>query len=196
MGRTPLLSLGRSLAVIVGIAAAPLLAASSVLTNASLTIVQPSSTTTEQDMVIGSVVVPLKSNLGVSAGSIGLPPPSQGNPLGNLRIGAESIQREIGQVVSRTGLQQASFTIVGDRDQVVSINVPETISLQQLGGQGEVAFNPVTSLSSNGFDRSRLAAGSGSTGELAFDVGGRVQDSPTATAGDYAGVLKVTVQYN
>lgn len=196
MGRAPLLSLSRSLAAMIAVAAGPLLAASSVLTNASLTIVEPSSTTTEQGMVIGSVVMPLMTNLGVSAGSISLPPPAQINPLSNVRIGADSIQREIAQVVSRSGLQQASFTIIGDRDQVVSISVPETIALQQLGGQGEVAFTPVTSFTANGFDGSRLSAGSSGTGELAFDVGGQVQASPTATAGDYAGVLKVTVQYN
>jgi hypothetical protein len=196
MGRVPFLILGRPFAVIIAIAAAPLLAASSALTDASLTIVEPSSTTTEQGLVIGAVTLPLMTSIGVSAGSLSLPPAATINPLTNVRIGTESVQREIAQVVSRTGLQQASFTIIGDRDQVVSISVPETISLQQLGGEGEVAFNPVTSLTSNGFDGSRLGTGTGGTGELAFNVGGSVQSAPTASAGDYAGVLKVTVQYN
>ena len=196
MGGMPFLTLGRSLAVMVAIAAAPLLAASSVLTDASLTVLEPSGASSEQGQVIGAVTLPLMNSIGVSAGSIGLPPPTQVNPLNNLRIGTESVQREIGQVVSRSGLQQASFTIIGDRDQVVSVSVPESISLQQLGGEGEVKFNPETSLASNGLGGGRLSAGTDGTGELAFDVGGRVQSPSSATAGDYAGVLKVTVQYN
>jgi hypothetical protein len=196
MGRAPFLILGRPLAAMVAIGAAPLLAASSILTDASLTIVEPSNAVTEQSMVVGAVVLPLMTNIGASAGAISLPPPTQVNPLNDVRIGTEAVQREIGQVVSRSGLQQASFTITGDRDQVVSISVPQAISLQQLGGEGEVEFNPVTSLAANGYDGSRLNAGSDGTGELAFDVGGRLQSAPMASAGDYAGVLKVTVQYN
>lgn len=196
MGRTPFLKLGRPLAAAVAIVAAPLLAASSILTDASLTVVEPGSTTTEQGMVIGAVSLPLLTNIGVSAGAVSLPPPTQINPLRNISIGTEAVQREIAQVVSRPGLQQASFTIIGNRDQVVSVDVPKMISLQQLGGGGEVGFRPVTSLAVNSFDWSRLGAGDGGIGELAFNVGGSVQSSPTATAGDYAGVLKVTVQYN
>ena len=41
-----------------------------------------------------------------------------------------------------------------------------------------------------------MAAVTDGSGALAFDVGGRVQPSPSAAAGDYAGVLRVTVQYN
>ena len=196
MGRASFLMLSRPFAAVLAIVAGPLLATSSMLTDASLTVFEPSSTTTEQGMVIGAVSLPLMTNIGVSAGGLSLPPPTQINPLGNVRIGTEALERQIGEVVSRSGLQQASFTIIGDRDQVVSVSVPEMIALQQLGGENEVAFRPVTSLTANGFDGSRLGTGAGGTGELAFNVGGSVQSSPTASAGDYAGVLKVTVQYN
>ncbi|WP_162256401.1 DUF4402 domain-containing protein [Sphingomonas sp. Root710] len=172
--------------------AAALWAASSVTTDATLSILAPSSAVTDQELVTGMVTLPLVSAIGSSAGSLGLPPQTFSSA-GAVRIGTESIERDIAQVISRAGLQQASFTIIGDRDQVISVTVPPTISLSRLSGDGQVEFSPVTSM---GGAEGLLHATAEGTGELAFDVGGRLQPSPAASAGDYAGVLKVTVQYN
>lgn len=196
MGYVPNLKLAIPFAAVMAACGTSLWAATSALTNVSLTIVESTTAITEQGMVTGAITVPLMSNIGVSAGAVSLPPPAQLNTLANVRIGTESLQRDIGQVVSRTGLQQASFTILGDADQVLSIDVPSTITLQQLSGNGAVEFSPVTSLPGGAIGGNQMAAVTDGSGALAFDVGGRVQPSPSAAAGDYAGVLKVTVQYN
>jgi Na+-transporting NADH:ubiquinone oxidoreductase subunit NqrA len=113
-----------------------------------------------------------------------------------VRIGTESIGRDIAQVISRTDRSRASFTIIGDSDQVVSIAVPQTVSLLRLSGDGEVEFSTVTSLSGSSLGASRLIATPDGTGSLAFNVGGQVQPTPATVSGDYAGVLIVAVQYN
>lgn len=195
MGRLSVRSLGYVLALSMTTGAAALWAASSVTTDATLSILAPSSAVTDQEMVTGMVTLPLVSAIGSSAGSLGLPPQTFSS-VGAVRIGTESIERDIGQVISRAGLQQASFTIIGDRDQVISVTVPPTISLSRLSGDGQVEFSPVTSMVGGAGGEGLLHATADGTGELAFDVGGRLQPSPTASAGDYAGVLKVTVQYN
>jgi hypothetical protein len=195
MGRLSVLSLGGALALSMTTGVAALWAASSVNSDAAVSILAPSSTVTEQEMVIGMVTLPLISAIGSGAGSMNLPTQTFSS-IGSVRIGTESLERDIAQVVSRAGLQQASFTIIGDRDQVISIAVPPTISLSRLSGDGEVEFSPITNMGGGVDGDSRLHASADGTGELAFDVGGRLQPSPSATAGDYAGVLRVTVQYN
>lgn len=195
MGRLSVRSLGYVLALSMTTAAAGLWAASSVTTDATLSILAPSSAVTDQEMVTGMVTLPLVSAIGSGTGSLNLPPQTFSSA-GAVRIGTESLDRDIAQFISRAGLQQASFTIIGDRDQVISIMVPPTISLSRLSGEGEVEFSPVTSMAGGFGGESRLHAAADGAGELAFDVGGRLQPSPSATAGDYAGVLKVTVQYN
>ena len=188
----------RSLKVIVPLCAsccgAALWAASSVNSVASVSILAPSSAITGQDVVTGSVVLPLVSTIGSSVGAIGLPPPSTLSGLGQFRIGTEAFSRQLGRVISQSGLQQASFTIIGDRDQVISIAVPPSVSLSRLGGDGEVEFSPETNIAGNG--ESRLVASADGSGTLEFGVGGHLEPSSLATAGDYAGVLRVTVQYN
>jgi len=195
MGRLCLWSLRYALLASLSADAAPLWAVSSVLTSASASILAPGSAVAQQQTVIGAVTLPLTTNIGITAGGMSLPLPQGLAGIGRVRIGTESGLRDIARVVSRAGLQQASFTIIGDKDQVISIAVPSAISLSRLSGEGEVAFNPAMNLA--GLAReSRLTASADGMGELAFDVGGRVQPSPSATAGDYAGILKVTIQYN
>ena len=195
MSRLSVLFLGCALAASMTSGVAASWAASSVNSDAAVSVLAPSSTVTEQEMVIGLVTLPLVSAIGSGGSAMNLPTQTFSS-IGSLRIGTEAVERDIAQVVSRAGLQQASFTIIGDRDQVVSIAVPPTISLSRLSGEGEVEFSPVTSMMGGADGGSQLHAASDGTGELAFDVGGRLQPSPSATAGDYAGVLKVTVQYN
>lgn len=175
---------------------ATLWAASSVNGVATVSIQSRGGTLAEREMVTGMVALPITANIGASAGAISLPPPTSLSGLSQVRIGTESLGRELGQVISRQGLQQASFTIIGDRDQVVSIAVPPTVALTRLNGEGEVEFSPVASVGGNDFGESRLVAGADGNGTLEFDVGGRVEPSEMAAAGDYSGVLKVTVQYN
>lgn len=193
MGRLPFLSIGISLPLSLMVGGAALWAAS-VTTSASLSVLAPSLVATDQEIVTGMVALPLVSAIGASTGALSLPTQSLSS-VGPVSIGTESIRRDIGQVISRAGLQQASFTIIGDSDQVISITVPPTISLSRLSGEGEVEFNPVTSLAGLGSE-GRLVASADGVGELAFDVGGRLQPTPAAAAGEYAGVLRVTVQYN
>lgn len=195
MGRLSVRSLSYVLALSMTTGAAALWAASSVTTDATLSILAPSSAITDQELVTGMVTLPLVSAIGSGAGSLNLPPQTFSS-VGAVRIGTESIERDIGQFISRAGLQQASFTIIGDRDQVISVTVPPTISLSRLSGEGQVEFSPVTNMVGGAGGEGLLHATADGTGELAFDVGGRLQPSPSAAAGDYAGVLKVTVQYN
>lgn len=196
MGRFPVRSLTVVLAAGLAFSGAALWAASSADGIATVSVRLRGGTTVEQQMVTGMVVLPIAASLGASAGAISLPPPSGLSGLSQLRIGTESLGRQLGRVVSRQGLQQASFTIFGERDQVVSIAVPETVSLTQLNGEGEVAFNPVTNLDGDGNGDSRLVASADGSGALEIDVGGRIAPTALAMAGDYSGVLNVTVQYN
>jgi hypothetical protein len=190
-----MLSLGGALAVSMTAGSMPSWAASVASTSGSVSILSPSTAGAQQDMVTGMVVLPLVMQIGSTAGAISLPPQSLA-PSTRIAIATEAVQRDVGRVVSSAGLQRASFTIIGDRDQVVSIAVPPSISLSRLSGGGEVGFSPVTSLTGNGGSANTLHASADGMGALAFDVGGRLQPSPSASAGDYAGVLKVTVQYN
>lgn len=165
------------------------------MTSASASILASGAAVTQQQTVIGAVTLPLTTNIGITSGGMSLPFPQSLTGLGGIRIGTESAVRDIARVVSRAGLQQASFTIIGDKDQIISITVPSSISLSRLSGDGEVAFNPAMNMAGMAGE-GRLMASADGTGELAFDVGGRVQPSPSATAGDYAGILEVTIQYN
>ena len=195
MGRLHALSLRYAVPLALMAGGASLWAASTVTAISSVSIVGPSSATAEQEMVTGSVA--LGVSIGAAVGGINLPPPPSTFSSGaQFRIGTESIQRDIGRVISRSGLQQASFTIIGDQDQLISITVPASISLGRLYGEGEVEFTPVATVAGGAFGESRLVASADGTGTLAFDVGGRLEPSPSATAGAYAGVLQVTVQYN
>ncbi|ATE64991.1 DUF4402 domain-containing protein [Rhizorhabdus dicambivorans] len=197
MGRSPFLIVRCALAVVLAAGAAQLCAQSTASTEGRVSIVEPSSATTEQGMVIGAVTLPLMNNIGTSAGAVSLPlPTALAGSASAVRIGTESIQRDIAQVISRVEQSRASFTIIGDRDQVISIAVPQTVSLLRLSGDGEVEFNTVTSLSTGPLGASRLIATPDGTGALAFNVGGQVQPNPSTTSGDYAGVLIVAVQYN
>jgi hypothetical protein len=197
MGRLHALSLRCAVPLAFMVGGASLWAAVSANAISSVSIMAPGGTTTEQEMVTGSVVLPLEMSIGAAVGSISLPTPPPAFSTGSqIRIGTESVQRDIGGVISGSNLQQASFTIIGDRDQVVSIAVPPSVALAGLGGEGEVEFTPEATLSGAGFGGSRLVATADGTGTLAFDVGGRLQASPSAAAGAYAGVLQVTVQYN
>jgi len=54
---------------------ATLWAASSMLTDANVLIVEPSSAVTQQELVSGAVILPLINAIGVSGGSVSLPPP-------------------------------------------------------------------------------------------------------------------------
>ena len=196
MGRLFVIPLRCALVVSIAAGGAALWAASSVITDASMSIVAPGAAITQQEAVTGAITLPLVTNIGASALAGSLPLPQSFSGIGQVRIGTESIERDIAQVISRAGLQQASFTIIGDRDQVISITVPPSISLERRSGEGQVGFSPVTSLMGDDAGGGRLMASADGTGELAFDVGGRVEPSPAATAGEYAGVLRVTVQYN
>lgn len=194
MGRSSILTLCGTLMASMAVGGVALWAASSVNSDGRVSILAPSSAS-GSDMVTGSVILPLVMQVGATAGAVSLPLQSLGGA-SSVRIGTESIARDAGQVISRSGLQDASFTIIGDRDQIISIAVPPLISLSRLSGGGEIGFSPVTSLAGSGVGGSRLAASADGTGALAFDVGGRLEPTPSATAGDYAGVLRVTVQYN
>lgn len=100
------------------------------------------------------------------------------------------------QVDGQNPVQHANFIIVGDSNRSVSISVPRSIALQRLGGVEAVQFDAETSLDQDQPGQRRLAATSDGAGALAFDVGGRVRLARNAIAGDYAGILRVTVQYN
>lgn len=197
MGHSPFLFMRGALAAFLAASASLASAQSTASTDGSASIVEPGGATTQQGMVIGAVSLPLMNNIGAVAGAVSLPPPTAiSGSASAVRIGTESIQRDISQVISRTDQRQASFTIIGDRDQIVSIAVPQTVSLLRLNGEGEVEFSTMTSFSGSPFGGSRLLAAPDGTGSLAFNVGGQVQPNPSTTSGDYAGVLIVAVQYN
>jgi hypothetical protein len=197
MGRLQALTLRCAIPVAFLVGGAGLWAAVSVDAISSVQILAPGGTTAEQEMVIGSVVLPLEMSIGATVGSISLgTPPATFLASGQFRIGTDLIQRDIGSVVARSSLQRASFTIIGDQDQVVSITVPPSVPLSGLSGEGEVEFTPQATVNGGGLGESRLVASADGTGTLAFDVGGRLDPSTSASAGAYAGVMQVTVQYN
>ncbi|MGC6328795.1 DUF4402 domain-containing protein [Rhizorhabdus sp. FW153] len=162
-------------------------------TDAGVTITQPSGVTTEQAVVIGAVTVPLLTNIGTSVGSTSLPLPTGFSAAPRLSVGTEAAE-QIAQGISPGLSSQASFTLLGNPDQVVSISVPQTVSLLRLNGQGEVEFSTTTNITGGG--GTRLVAFGKDSGALAFDVGGALQPNASAEAGNYAGVLVVAVQYN
>jgi len=195
MGRLHALTLRCAVPLALLVGGASLWAAVSVNAISSVSIIAPGGTTTSQQMLTGSVILPLEMSIGTGVGGVRLPPQTFRTQT-QFRIGTESIQRDIGRVISRSSLQQASFTIIGDRNQVVSIAVPPSVALTRLSGEGEVEFTPQATVTGNDVGESRLVASADGTGTLAFAVGGRLEPSPSATAGAYAGVLQVTVQYN
>lgn len=197
MGRVHIPALRIVLALTVMISGPAAWAESSVDAVSSVVVVAPGGTTANPATVTGSVVLPLSMSIGASGEAFGggLPPASFGSGL-RLRIGTESTSRDIARVLSRTNVQQASFTIVGERDQIVSIGVPSLVWLAGLNGEGEVEFVPVANVGKDGTGTERLVASADGTGMLAFDVGGGLMPKALAPPGAYVGVLKVTVQYN
>lgn len=197
MGCSPFLFLRCMLSAALAAGGTSVWAQSTASTTGNASIVEPSGATTEQGTVIGAVTLPLMNTIGASAGAVSLPPPvALAGTASAVRIGTESIQRDVARVISRADQSRASFTIIGDSDQVVSVAVPQTVSLLRLSGEGEVEFTTVTSFSGGSLGASRLIATPDGTGSLAFNVGGQVQPSPDTVSGDYAGVLIVAVQYN
>jgi len=93
-------------------------------------------------------------------------------------------------------IQQASFVISGDQDRSVSIAIPNSVPLTRIGGGEDVKFDTASSLDRSNIGQSRLTAETGGSGQLAFNVGGKVDMKDNVVAGAYAGVLRVTVQYN
>lgn len=181
------------IALFAALTAGPCLAQSSASTEAAVTIASPANITTEQAVVIGAVAMPLLTNIGTSAGSTALPLPAGFTAPPRIAIGTEAAE-QMAQAVRTELSSQASFTLMGNPDQVVSITVPQTVSLLQLNGEGEVEFSTTSSITTGG--STRLLAFGKDNGALAFDVGGALLPNASAEAGNYAGVLVVAVQYN
>jgi hypothetical protein len=94
-------------------------------------------------------------------------------------------------------IQQASFVISGDQDLAVSITFPTSVALGKVGGGGgDVEFATTSSLGAGKIGQRLLPGTHAGLGQLAFDVGGHIEMKQNVLAGAYAGVLRVTVQYN
>jgi hypothetical protein len=107
-----------------------------------------------------------------------------------------AVQRIVTQNITGGTTQQASFVITGDEDRSVSVSIPPSVSLGRVGGGDDLQFDTASSLNTGTLGQSRLASAQPGSGQLAFNVGGQVEMKPDLVAGAYAGVLRVTVQYN
>lgn len=88
---------------------------------------------------------------------------------------------------------RASFVVVGDAGQSISVTVPETIDLQRTGGAETARLVTDTSVT----DGPQFLGGNfASAGTLSFDVGGQVTLASAVTSGTYNGILAVVAQYN
>jgi hypothetical protein len=177
----------------IALAASQPAGAATVQTNSSLLLSERVSIGISQNLVVGAVnLIPAAispTSSVVLARSVTTMIPTIAPRMG-------SFTQRLTADVSRGTVQQASFVIVGDSNRSVSISVPDSVALSRLGGNEQVAFNSETSLPLNDLGQSRLGVAPGGGGQLAFGVGGRVQAADNMVAGDYAGILRVTVQYN
>lgn len=84
----------------------------------------------------------------------------------------------------------AAFTVSGEGGQAISISVPSTFTLSQIGG------GSLTVTTSNTAQSPFLSNTLGAAGSYSFNVGGDFSVSSTTPVGSYSGTYLVTVAYN
>lgn len=161
---------------------------SSISSTATATIVEPSSAS-QQGLVEGATPVmsaALIASQVARASSTGLSsPPIVRAVVAQSRVGAESAAID-------PAVSHANFVITGERDQSISVELPETLPLVRVGGDEIVTFATNSDLP----DRRGNVRMASADGVLAFNVSGRIADGGDRVAGRYSGVLRVTAQYN
>ena len=170
--------------------------AATVTSEASMTVADQLSVTASQNLLVGAAdLLAVQIPRFVTAGTLARVATTQAIAIATGQGGG--MTQRVSGLGGRGAVQQASFVIMGDSDRSVSIAVPQSVALSRLGGSGEqLQFDAETSFAANELGQSRLGSSAGGSGQLAFDVGGKVRLAGDTVAGDYAGVLKVTVQYN
>lgn len=157
---------------------------------ASVTILPAGSIDSQQGLVEGAVPIESASSLvsQISKNSAHL--------LATPRALAQTVARPAGSRLEgaavERGTRNANFTITGDQDQSVSVSVPSELALTRIGGSETVTFTTISDLPNDEAGQ-RTAS---DDGVLAFNVGGRLAEGGDRVAGRYAGVLRVTAQYN
>ena len=154
-------------------------ATSSQTTMATGTIFQPIVLTKTTDLSFGTAVRP-------ATGS------------GVVTIAAATGQRTItgsGALITGPGSQaapgRAAYGVVGEGGQAFSITVPANFNMTRVGGSETLAVT-LTPTATTG----TLSNALGSSGSLAFGVGGSIPLASTTATGAYTGTFLVTVQYN
>jgi hypothetical protein len=189
------------LAAMSGGAASASMSASSAA-DGSMLLLQSEAIVARQSVVTGAMGVPISVDIAKGITLASLPTIStpavaiSGLGAPRLVLQSQTVAPTITPRVDIGTMQQASFVISGDRDLTVSIAIPTSVPLGKVGGGGDVEFATTSSLSAGNIGQSRLTGGQAESGQLAFDVGGHVEMGQNARAGAYAGVLRVTVQYN
>jgi hypothetical protein len=96
-------------------------------------------------------------------------------------------------VLSSATSSAAQIVIGGERGQVVSVAMSDTLSASRVGGTETVSLTPTTDLRSElGQLLGEAVAGGGT---LVFNIGGRTLPG-TLVPGDYSGLIFVLAQYN
>lgn len=186
------LALAITLLVVAGTAMPPVMAqvegrAAVARTNATANIQQPVTISSSQDLLFVmsmSTVASLKSMM----------------PISSTRPTARSGAGATGATIARSmssafaAPARATFQVVGDAGQSISVTMPEEVDLTRVGG-AEMATLTTDSSVAGGpqFLGGDFEAG----GTLSFDVGGQVTlASADMVPGTYNGVLAVVAQYN
>ena len=177
-------------------------------TNAAVTIEQPATIASSQDLMfaVSTSTLSLSAALSptTSTTSTALTSPTRSTDLTTTAArssGGTSTLVQTASLPASGGAGQvvpvparASFVLTGESGQSISVTVPESVDLQREGGIETALLNTETSVT----EGPQFLGGSfASAGVLSFDVGGQVTlASAEATAGTYNGVLAVVAQYN
>ena len=196
------------LATLSGGAALGSMTASSAAGGSTL-LVQAETILARQSVVTGATGAPISVDIsrGIALASLpaiptpavaisGVAAPALSAATPKLVLQSQTVTPVISPQIQIGTTQQASFVISGDQDLAVSIAIPTSVPLAKVGGGGDVEFATTSSLGGSAVGQSRLSGSDAGSGQLAFDVGGHVEMKQNVLAGAYAGVLRVTVQYN
>jgi hypothetical protein len=162
----------------------------------SMVLLQTEAVIARQSVVTGAMGVPISVDIAKGITLASLPAASTPTLAPRIMLESQAVSPIIAPRLEIGTTQQASFVISGDQDLAVSIAIPTSVPLAKVGGGGDVEFATTSSLGYTNIGQSRLAGSEAGSGLLAFDVGGHVEMKQNALAGAYAGVLRVTVQYN
>ncbi len=162
------------------------------VSSAALAQASSSQTTTSTGTIFQPIV--LAKNTDLSFGTVVRPAAGSGTVVIAAADGARSLTGS-GALITGPGSQsapgRATYGVTGEGGQAFSITVPANFNMTRSGGAETLAVT-LTSTATTG----TLSGALGSSGTLAFGVGGSIPIANTTATGAYTGTFQVTVQYN